>query len=1431
MPEQLTQYITQLNKSNSRRASLRQALFVLSLVAILIVFWCLKLTGITMAGEAFCGKAEHVHTDECTQIGCTLEEHVHDPTCYSNVRIDIETADDWEATLAGITRGETTAQNVVAVATSQLGYTESTQNFQVDAEGIRRGITRYGQWYGNPYGDWSAMFASFCLHYAGVTDLPANAGAESMRLEWADGGLYRAAAHYAPQVGDLLFLTENGSTANAVAVITAVDNSGITVIQGDVENAVREVTYPLDDTALLGYGTVPEQSGLTVLASTPDGATIVARTTAYSSSMLTGGDSFLIYTVSSGNYYAIDGVGNAVPVYIENGNILTDVADPNTLLWTFTSSSGSYIIRNVGTGRHFHPFYNSNTDNGVNTSGAWTTSVVSSGGGVKFRASAYARLDAGNGKFVMTRNEQDASVFQFGVTKNLSVWLDGTCGGIMSLGGSPNTAYTVQAGDKVKLPSEWRSPDKYAYKLRGWYDVTNSRYYEPGAEVTVTDHMVLYADWVAESYDVGQFNAQVTDTVSTNQFVTTRMFDYGALFNVLSLRADVTVNSSGHTEKWNLLTSGNNPYNGDPTLNYIFRDWDRGNEDISYPNGHNDRNNPTSAGSVYPGLYTDKLGDLLFDPELQVIGKQYIGEGDHLFQLCVDPNDPYYGYYYYDSERNAASYNQSDGRFYVYDYLECTRDSLNSSEGRYADFLPLNSPYANTNDKLIYTYQYGGQNGEYNGVTHYQYDSKYNTDGNTTNHVGTNYWFGMSVDIRFYLPQVPGTRLDNGQYGNQDLYGGDMHFHFTGDDDVWLLIDGKLVLDLGGIHGMESGDINFATGTVTVNGRVDTALSNVLKSVQPGEHTLTLYYLERGSSLSNCAIRFNLAPRFSLSLQKEDVLTRDLLNGAQFSVYTDKACTEPATLWTSQQAYYAEEPANHVFTVANGHADMWGLIAGETYYIVETKPPDATGYIGADGIICLTIDKNGIASYSVEVRENADGDLSPGFTVHGVRIDEETQQAFIVATNAPATITEAVNVTVNKVWDDSKDHSADYITVYLTVTDPDGTVRRIREEMLSAENNWQYTWENLPKTDAEGNIVQYGVSESTVPGYVSRVEITEGPPGDDSTDGEGSGPGDVTAVGSFENGKTYLLSTKFGWLSANNNQLGLVTDQQTAAGSDNALWVATVNSDGTVTLTNKRGQTLYYDNYTFKASSSPGTYKNLRFADNRLYCYINHGGWSETLYPIGDNNVPNNLTYNHVLYTTGDSAQALVITPQALGGSPPEPEPEPPPDSDGGDKHFQITNTPAGKAVTSLTVHKIWNTGETDDPSLYEMLVVNIRLLANGQDAGLSAQLSLRNGWVYTFENLPLVDSDGNRVVYTVEEAFISEDWAVSYGNVISSGGSNPTYTVHVTNTYQTGGPVLPATGTAARLYFVLCGSGIMLGTLVYGFALRRKRKRERRLE
>ena len=406
---------------------------------------------------------------------------------------------------------------------------------------------------------------------------------------------------------------------------------------------------------------------------------------------------------------------------------------------------------------------------------------------------------------------------------------------------------------------------------------------------------------------------------------------------------------------------------------------------------------------------------------------------------------------------------------------------------------------------------------------------------------------------------------------------------------------------------------------------------------------------------------------------------------------------------------------------------------------------------------------------------------------------------------------------VRKKWQDSEDHSQDFVTVYLTVTDPDGTLRRIREVILSSENNWTHTWDNLPKTYADGTEVVYGVQEAMVPGYVGKVEKIDG-----SIDSGGSTSGGATAVDSFENGETYLLSTKYGYLTASNNQLSMESNQETAQNSKAALWVATVNSDSTVTLTNQAGQTLYYDNYTFKAGSSPGTYKNLHFADNLLYCRINYGSWSMTQYPVDGDSVVNNLIYNHVLYTTNNSAQALAITPQKLGGSEPPTGPEPSEDG----QFYQITNIPAGNAVTALTVHKQWDLAGQGSSKLYEALTVQMHLLANGEAVGMIAELNLRNGWKYTFQNLPIYDSYGQPIVYSVQEEWFADEWRPHYGDILSSGGSNPTYSVTVTNTYHPGGPMLPSTGTAARLMYILCGGSIMLLSLVFGFGARRKRER-----
>jgi hypothetical protein len=159
--------------------------FLLAVLVAIIVFWWLKLVGITITGDAFCGMKEHIHseacymmqptcglteaegahlhTEECIQnvLICTLSEHTHTKECFPDTTADVETVSDWLATIEGVEITEDVSNNLVEIALSQLGYTESADNFEYDNSGIKRGYTRYGEWYGTPYGGWNTTFVSF----------------------------------------------------------------------------------------------------------------------------------------------------------------------------------------------------------------------------------------------------------------------------------------------------------------------------------------------------------------------------------------------------------------------------------------------------------------------------------------------------------------------------------------------------------------------------------------------------------------------------------------------------------------------------------------------------------------------------------------------------------------------------------------------------------------------------------------------------------------------------------------------------------------------------------------------------------------------------------------------------------------------------------------------------------------------------------------------------------------------------------------------------------------------------------------------------------------------------------------------------------------------------------------------------------------------
>ena len=234
----------------------------------------------------FCGKESHTHGESCRdeqgELTCTLEEHTHSLACYADPGADVETAEIWEQTFGDVTLTGDWRLDALAIARSQLGYAESTRNYAVAEDGqTRMGYTRYGAWKGDPYGDWNALFAAFCLHYGGAENIPTDKDCGSWAAALADAFLPAQSHEAAP--GELVFFDRDGDgTADWVAIVAEVTAgeegapSGITVIAGDADGAVQQRSYALEDPTILGYyGSLPEQAkAFTLTAQTESGITV-----------------------------------------------------------------------------------------------------------------------------------------------------------------------------------------------------------------------------------------------------------------------------------------------------------------------------------------------------------------------------------------------------------------------------------------------------------------------------------------------------------------------------------------------------------------------------------------------------------------------------------------------------------------------------------------------------------------------------------------------------------------------------------------------------------------------------------------------------------------------------------------------------------------------------------------------------------------------------------------------------------------------------------------------------------------------------------------------------------------------------------------------------------------------------------------------------
>lgn len=292
----------------------------------------------------------------------------------------------------------------------------------------------------------------------------------------------------------------------------------------------------------------------------------------------------------------------------------------------------------------------------------------------------------------------------------------------------------------------------------------------------------------------------------------------------------------------------------------------------------------------------------------KVIPHTYVTGLNHLFSY-----DSRTGTYSYDSDKNYAYYDIDSSRNTEKNFIVYERSKDKGEGNRHvASFMPYSS-----------------------------WD-----DGASQN----KFAFGMMISFEFLQPK-------NGKINGQDMV-----FSFSGDDDVWVFIDNKLVLDLGGVHERATGSINFANGEVYVNNQSNPTLGSVFNSdsdtfADYTSHSLKLFYMERGRGDSNCSIKFNLPPRPTNSIEivkslansdKEKYTSTDF----QFKAYLEdeedrkqepvqyNAIPEGTPYRVKKNDSLTDEVryvgANNIFTLKAGESAVFeGIDSGLQFYAEE----------------------------------------------------------------------------------------------------------------------------------------------------------------------------------------------------------------------------------------------------------------------------------------------------------------------------------------------------------------------------------------------------------------------------------------------------------------------------------------------------------------
>lgn len=538
-------------------------------------------------------------------------------------------------------------------------------------------------------------------------------------------------------------------------------------------------------------------------------------------------------------------------------------------------------------------------------------------------------------------------------------------------------------GDVVDFTDDNMLYINSAVTLRCYYNVEEGTYKN---ETTFFDYDITGGGTTPQ---YGRFSYNGYYTISVNGTVYEGYYRNGNLRNywgntVYKFDSSETFTYEGHQCKW--LGSGQ--------YSYVTNSGYGINEEKNYPSGSSPSNRMMVGDSVQsglnysfevPGYNTDgTLSGRNYDINKNSVNEQPIkkgiiqglsdSDGDDTFdsvQFAEGLAEPgYFTSQEFEGKRIRSGYQlefSKTGNRYTLEQALKPNGDVASKAG--TDFWPLDDDMGADGPNAI------------NRET----GNKEQSDNNSGDH---NWYFGMRYDFEFTLGD----------------YCGDLTYTFNGDDDLWVFLDGELILDLGGIHsGYPVNNVgkdflawkeafpntvdlwevieDKTEGNVTREGVTEEG-----KAYTEESHTITVLLMERGGFGSNCEMEFVLPnvkasdpvvstrPRATLSFTKKDIETKETKPEAEFTLYSDADCESVIEVAVSDE---------------NGTVTFNKKLIRGTYYLKETKAP--SGYLLSEDVYTVVVTESG--DTATAVLQDKNGNIQNENVIYNQKIETAIEKS------------------------------------------------------------------------------------------------------------------------------------------------------------------------------------------------------------------------------------------------------------------------------------------------------------------------------------------------------------------------------------------------------------------------------------------------------